>query len=331
MKKLTFEARYLNPLTDFGFHKLFGTKSGKELLIDFLNEIIKEEGRITDIQYLQPEQFGNFETERKAIFDIFCINENDEYFIVEMQKARQAFFRDRSIYYASLPIQKQAPQGIWDFRLKAVYFVAILDFALFDEFEEDRNQVVEHVCLMRESTKTVYSNKLKFAFVELPKFNKREEELETHFDKWLYLLKHLPELKDRPVLVQGEIFEKLLQLAEIKRLTEKDMETYKKSVTDYYDVQLAMDYAREEGRKEVLEKYGKSVTDYYDVQLAMDYAREEGRKDAFEKGIEKGRKEARKEEKISIIQKCLQMNMPIETIVDLTGYSKEQISHLANL
>ena len=92
------------------------------------------------------------------------------------------------------------------------------------------------------------------------------------------------------------------------------METYKKSVTDYYDVQLAMDYAREEGRKEVLEKYGKSVTDYYDVQLAMDYAREE----------------TRKEEKIFVIQKCLQMNMPIETIVNLTGYSKEQITLLAN-
>ena len=142
---------------------------------------------------------------------------------------------------------------------------------------------------MRENTNTPYSNKLKFAFVELPKFNKREEELETHFDKWLYLLKHLSELKDRPALVQGEIFEKLLQLAEIKRLTEEDMEKYRNSVTDYYDVQLAMDYASEKARNEAL-----------------------------------------KEEKISVIQKCLQMNMPIETIVSLTGYSKKQIALLAN-
>jgi len=309
-----FEARYLNPLTDFGFHKLFGTESCKELLIDFLNEIIPEEGLITDIQYLPPEQLGNFETDRKAIFDIFCTTENSEYFIVEMQKAKQAFFRDRSIYYASLPVQNQAPKGNWDFRLKTVYFVAILDFVLFDEFEEDRNQVVEHVCLMRESTKTIYSNKLKFAFVELPKFNKREEELETHFDIWLYLLKHLPELKDRPASAQGEIFEELFQLTEIKRLTEKDMETYRKSVTDYYDVQLAMDYARteayERGRKEAMEAYKNSVTDY----CGMDYAREEAR----EEGIEKG--------KISVIQKCLQKNMAIEDIVFLTGYSKEQIN-----
>jgi len=299
-----FEARYLNPLTDFGFHKIFGPES-KELLIDFLNQIIREEGRITDIQYFPPEQLGNFETDRKAIFDIFCINENGEYFIVEMQKARQAFFRDRSIFYASLPIQQQAPQGDWAFRLKAVYFVAILDFVLFDEFEEDKNQIVEHVYLMRESTKTMYSNKLKFAFVELPKFNKREEELGTHFDIWLYLLKHLPELKDRPASAQGEIFEKLFKLAEIKRLTEEDMETYEKSITDYCGVQLAMDYAREEARKEAYEK-------------------------GIERGIEKGRKETRKEERITLIQKCLQKNMPIEDIVFLTGFSKEQITLFTN-
>jgi len=70
-----FSSRYLNPLTDFGFHKIFGTESNKDLLIDFLNQIIKEEGLITDIEYLKPEQLGNFETDRKAIFDIFCITE----------------------------------------------------------------------------------------------------------------------------------------------------------------------------------------------------------------------------------------------------------------
>ena len=287
-----FEARYLNPLTDFGFHKIFGTESKKDLLIDFLNQVIREEGVITDIHYLRPEQWGKFETERKAVFDIFCITESGEYFIVEMQKAKQAFFRDRSIYYASLPIQKQAPQGIWNFRLKAVYLVAVLDFVLFDEFEEDKDQVIEHVYLMREHTKTLYSNKLKFAFVELPKFKKTEKELITHFDAWLYLLKNLPKLKNRPKSIQGKIFEELFALAEIKQLTEKDMENYRKSVLEYHDVRDAMECAREEGREE-----------------------------GIEKGIEKGRNE----EKISIIQKCIQKNMAIEDIIFITGFSKEQI------
>jgi len=293
MGKFEFESRYLNPLTDFGFHRIFGTESKKELLIDFLNQVIREEGLITDIHYLRTEQWGNLETERKAVFDIFCKTENGGYFIVEMQKAKQPYFRDRSIYYASLPIQKQAPKGIWDFNLKAVYMVAILDFVIFDEFEADRELTVERVQLVRESTKTPYSDKLKFAFVELPKFRKTEEELETHFDKWLYLLKNLPNLKDRPASVDGKIFEQLFELAEINRLTEEDMETYNKSILQYHDVRLAMDCARDEGR-------------------------EEGR----EEGIEI--------EKIATIKKCLQMNIPMEVIIGLTGYSKEKIISYKN-
>ena len=287
MKEKVFEelkARYLNPLTDFGFHKVFETK---DLLIDFLNEVIREEGLITDIQYLPPEQWGNLKTDRKAIFDIFCTNEKEEYFIVEMQKEKQPFFRDRSLYYASLPIQKQAPRGDWDFHLKAVYMIGILDFVLFDECEKDGEQVIEYVQLVRERTKTQYSNKLKFAFIELPKFKKTEEELETHFDRWLFLLKNLYKLKERPASVEGEIFDELFRLAEIKQLTKKDMRTYKKSILEYHEVRSAVDCAREE---------------------------------SFEKGIEKG--------KTIVIQKCLRRNMPIEDIIDLTGFSKEQIMEL---
>ena len=211
MEKFTIHSKYLNPLTDFGFHKLFGTEDCKELLIDFLNEIVREEGLITDVQYLPPEQWGDTETERKAIFDIFCTNEKGEYFIVEMQNAKQPYFRDRSIFYASLPVRKQAPRGLWNFRLKAVYMVAILDFVLFNEVENDKDQVIERVHLVRERTQTIYSKKLNFVFVELPKFRKTAEELETNADKWLFSLKNLSKLEERPESVQGKVFEKLFR------------------------------------------------------------------------------------------------------------------------
>ena len=280
MEKFTIHSKYLNPLTDFGFHKLFGTEDCKELLIDFLNEIIREEGLITDIRYLPPEQLGNTATDRKAIFDIFCINEKGEYFVVEMQKAKQPYFRDRSIFYASQPVHRQAPRGLWNFRLKAVYLVAVLDFVLFYEVEGDENQAIEYVHLVRERTQTIYSRKLNFVFVELPKFRKTAEELETNTDKWLFSLKNLSQLEERPVSVQGKIFEKLFQMAEIKRLTKENMETYRKSILEYQDVRDAVDYAREETRQEI---------------------------------------------GIFIIQRCLQKNMAIEDIIDLTGFSKEQI------
>ena len=324
MKKVYEElkARYMNLLTDFGFHKIFADESNKELLINFLNEIIKEEGLITDIQYLLPEQWGNFRTDRKAVFDIFCETEKGEFFIVEMQNAKQPFFRDRSIFYASLPIQKQAPKGVWNFRLKAVYLVAILDFLLF----EDNDQVVERVQLVRENTKTVYSNKLKFAFVELPKFKKTEKELLTNFDKWMFILKNMPKLKDRPDSFQGSVFEKLFELAEMKQLTKKDMGKYRKSILEYADVRGAVDLAREEAFEEAREKVREEV-----FEEVFEEAFEKGIKKGSEKGrkegIKEGIKEGREEEKISIIQKCLQKNMVIEDIVFLTGFSKEKIIH----
>ena len=120
--------QYLNPLTDFGFKKLFGTEPNKDLLKDFLNTLLPEEHHVVTLEYGQHEHLGQTPVDRKAIYDLYCKNEQGEHFIVEIQKAKQNFFKDRSLYYASFPIQEQAPRGDWDFRLKAVYTIGVLDF-----------------------------------------------------------------------------------------------------------------------------------------------------------------------------------------------------------
>ncbi|MCL2649763.1 MAG: Rpn family recombination-promoting nuclease/putative transposase [Candidatus Azobacteroides sp.] len=295
---------YLNPLTDFGFKKLFFNELNKELLIDLLNEIIQEQGKITGIRYLPTEQLGNDRENRKAIFDIYCTNEKGEFFIVELQKAREPYFRDRSLYYSSFPIQNQGKKGIWDFKLKAVYLVAILDFIIFDEPEEE-NHVIEHVRLLRERTKTVYSDKLNFVFVELPKFKKEAHELKTNVDRWLFLLKNLSKLNSRPIEVQGKIFEKLFKLAEIKQLTPKEMETYNKSILEYQDIRRIANYTRKEGREE---------------------GREEGLKEGLKKGLEKGLKR----KSIETARNCLKEGLSIELIAKITGLSPEQVKALNN-
>ena len=108
--------RYINPFTDFGFKRLFGSEPNKDLLIDFLNELIKERGRIQNLTYLRAEQLGLSEFERRAVFDLYCESETGEKFIVEMQKAKQKYFKDRSVFYSSFPIREQAQRGNeWDF------------------------------------------------------------------------------------------------------------------------------------------------------------------------------------------------------------------------
>jgi predicted transposase/invertase (TIGR01784 family) len=240
--------KYINPLTDFGFKKLFGTEPNKILLIDFLNQILPEKHRIKDLSYSRNEQLGLNELDRKAIFDLYCVGESGERFIVEVQKAKQNFFKDRSIYYASFPIQEQAQKGDWDYRLEPVYTVGILDF-IFDEHKSDVELL--HTVELKNQRCEVFYDKLKFIYIELPKFKKQEDDLETQFDKWLYVFRHLSNLQDRPRKLQDRIFQKLFEAAEIARFSPEERDAYEESLKYYRDLKNVVDTSRLEGIKAV--------------------------------------------------------------------------------
>ena len=125
--------RYINPYTDFGFKKLFGTEMNKDLLISFLNALFMGHQNIKDISYLPMERLGIYGN-RRAIFDVYCEDENGAKFIVEMQNVSQQYYKDRSVFYSTFPIQDQAKSGDeWDFNLKDVYTVGVLNFVFKDD------------------------------------------------------------------------------------------------------------------------------------------------------------------------------------------------------
>ena len=239
--------KYFNPFTDFGFKKLFGTEMNKDLLMDFLNELIPNHGKITDVNYIHPEILGRSEADRNVVFDIHCKTDKDEYFIVEMQKAHQKYFKDRSIYYASAPIREQGVKGEWNFELKIVYTVSVLNF-VFNE--EDPNYYQTEVKLMDTVKKTVFYDKLTFIYLEMPKFNKTLDELETHFEKWLYVLKHLRTLQEMPVRLQERIFKKIFEIAEIAKMTDAESFEYEHSRKQLNDLKNSLDTAEEKGKAE---------------------------------------------------------------------------------
>ena len=182
--------RYINPYTDFGFKKLFGTEMNKDLLISFLNALFHGDEVVTDITYLPNEQLGAYGS-RRAIFDVYCETEKGEKIIVEMQKTEQAYFKDLSVFYASFPIQQQGQRSAdWNFELKSVYTVGILNF-VFPEDEYAQDCFHHEVKLMDRDDKHVFYDKLTFIYLEMPKFNKNEDELQDMFDKWLFVLKNL--------------------------------------------------------------------------------------------------------------------------------------------
>jgi predicted transposase/invertase (TIGR01784 family) len=287
--------KYINPLTDFGFKKLFGTEPNKMLLIDFLNQILPDR-KIKDLSYSSGEKQGLTEVDRKAIFDLYCIGDKGERFIVEMQKAKQNFFKDRSVFYASFPIQEQGKRNQWDYKLDPVYSVGILDF-IFDDHKGEKDLL--HIVELKNQRGEIFYDKLKFVYLELPKFKKKEEDLETHFDKWMYVFTHLSQLQDRPKKLQDRVFAKLFEAAEIAKFTPKEREAYEESL-----------------------KY------YRDIKNVVDTSREEGLKEGIEKGMEKGMEKGINQRNIEIARELRKNGISIEIIIQSTGLTKEEIENL---
>lgn len=168
------EERYISLLTDFGFKRIFGTALNKDLLICFLNSLFNGKQVVKDIMYLNSEQVGDVCSDRKAIFDVYCEGENGEKFIVEMQNAYQAYFKDRALFYSTFPIREQAPKGSdWNFKLNHVYTIALLNFEMSDE-AFDKEKIRHHVQLCDTATHKVFYDKLEFIYVEIAKFTPAE-------------------------------------------------------------------------------------------------------------------------------------------------------------
>ena len=166
-----------------------------------------------------------------------------------MQKTKQNFFKDRALYYSTFPIIEQAISGDWNYELKAVYTVAILDF-VFEEDKNDEDKYRYDVMLTDIDTHKIFYNKLTFTYLEMPKFNKKVEELETRFEKWMYVLKNLKRLDRLPDKLREKVFEKIFSVAEIAKLSKEEYKQYIVSLNAYRDFKNSIDTARDEGRAE---------------------------------------------------------------------------------
>ena len=294
------KAKFINPYTDFGFKKLFGEEASKELLVDFLNQLLPSEHKIVKLSFKNTEQLGDIKSDKKAIFDLYCENELGDRFIVEMQKAKIKFFKDRALFYSTFPIKEQAEKGEWNFKLNPVYCVAILDF----EFDDDREKKehISNIQLKDQFCQTFY-NKLTFIFIEMPRFQKQEHQLENHFDKWLYFLKNLEDFQHIPAILEEEVFLKGFEIARIANYNENEMAEYENSLKHYRDLKGVIDTSFEEGK-------------------------EEGKAEGRIEGIEEGKKMGEMSEKVRLAKQFKELGTPIETINQATGLSIEEIKAL---
>lgn len=244
-------AKFINPFTDIGFKKIFGQEVTKDLLIDFLNDLLVDEKHIIDITFLDKEILPEFMGDRGVIYDIYCTTENGEQFIVEMQNKQHVHFRERALYYLSKTVARQGEKGAeWKFDLKAVYGVFFMNFRLDNLPHKLRTDIV----LTDRDTHEQFSDKLRFIFIELPAFSKEEQECETDFERWIYVLKNMETLKRLPFKARKAVFEKLEEIADVASMSPKERELYDNSVKVYRDYLVTMDAAEKEGIKKGMEE-----------------------------------------------------------------------------
>ena len=292
MESRDLKDRYVNPYTDFGFKKLFGTEINKDLLISFINSLLHGREVVKDLTYLNTEHLGTSEADRRAVFDVYCENEKGEKILVEMQRGIQQYFKDRSLYYATFPIREQGQKGEWDYRLKSVYIIGILNFT----FDKDNDDYYHHeVQLLDNQTKEVFYDKLTFIYLEMPKFNKTEDELNGMFEKWLFVLRNLSRLMERPKALQERVFTKLFEAAEIAKFTKTEYDNYEESLKVYRDWKNMI----------VTEK-----------------------KISWEEGHEIGTEEGEKKKAIKTARAMKANNEPIAKIMEYTELSEEEINQL---
>lgn len=315
--------KYINPLTDFGFKRIFGTPFNRDLLISFLNAVLDGERTITEVKYNNSEKFGTNEDQRKAVFDVYCTTDDDSRFIVEMQNVYQDFYKDRSIYYSTFPITEQAKKGVWNYELQAVYTVGILNFAFPEDKRSDDNGVFREVKLMDVNRKEVFYDKLTYIYIELANFNKELEECETMTDKWLFSLKNMSNLLERPAELQGRVFEKLFKTAEIAKFKPMELKAYEQSINAYRDIKNGMDAAKREGETIGLRKGREEGREEGRKQGLT-----EGRKQGLTEGREQGLTEGRKQANIETAKRLLSIGLSVDQIATATGLSKEEIKKI---
>ena len=270
--------RYIDPLNDWGFKRLFGTEMNKEFLVAFLTEIFPDK-RIKDITYLPTEQLGLAAGDRNARFDVMCRDESGEKFIVEIQLAYQKHFRERALYYSGMVMHSQGMKGKkWDYNIKGVYFIGLQNFS----FGPERGG-------------GLMTDKLRFVFIEIGRFDKSPEELKTNLDKWFYVLKNLHRLLERPAALVDRIFRRFFNAAEVISLTNDEKKQYVSNMINERDTYNQIAYAREFGREE---------------------------------GIKQGREQGKVAEREAIALRMIGANTPIEFIVKCTGLDKTAVEEL---
>lgn len=244
------KSRYLNLFSDRAFRRVFGTERDKAITLSFLNTVLNDKEQIVDFTFVSTAYIADNPADRGVVLDLQCQTSDGRRIVVELQKRPQAYFRERSLYYATWPIQSQGKRGRWDYEICAVYVISILDFMVDPNSIDQR--IVTRKMILDVDTNTPWTDKLVFISIEMPRFTKVLSECDSLLDKWFFVLRNLHRLMGKPPEFQEEIFAHLFEITDKTRFVVAVREKFERSEKEYEQMQNALDFAKAEGKAELV-------------------------------------------------------------------------------
>ena len=215
--------KFVDIKNDIAFRKIFGNENRKEVLISFLNAVLllENDRKIISVDILTPYQLPALKGGKVTIVDVKAKDQNGKNYIVEMQVADVDGFDKRVLYYASKSYSAQIDRGDLYEKLNPTFFIGILDF----EVTQNKEYISRHKILDIETGENFIKD-IEFNFIELPKFNKKENELITVIDQWVYFIKNSENIELIPESVKDKGLKNAYEDADKHNWTKEELAAY---------------------------------------------------------------------------------------------------------
>ena len=306
---MLYKFKYADLLDDDVFKLVFGRESTKDVMIEFLNQVIPDR-RIADLEFIDKEMHPVERDCKGAVYDMFCKTDDGSRIIVEVQRRKQPFYPERALYYSTFQIQRQVEAGAEEYDFLPVYVVNLLDFEM-DKDSSD-SKVMSVYRLYEEQSHRLLTDRVTFIFIELPKFDKTIDELDGNILEGMYFcFKNMTVLESRPKVLDHQVFAKIFEASELYNMDKITRDKVLHKMTTERDLRNQMAYARKEAIAEGLAE-----------------GRAEGLAEGLAEGRAEGRAEGLTEATMQIAKNMRSMELDVEVISKVTGLPVDEIEKL---
>lgn len=236
------EFKYADLLDDDVFKLVFGRESSKDVMIEFLNQVIPDR-MIVDLEFVDKEMHHLDRSRKDSVYDMFCKTDDGSRIVVEVQRRKQANFAERAIYYSTFSIANQVSAGAGCYDFYPVYVISILNFG----FKPGGSKVKSEFRLYETDTRELLTDRVTFIFLDLSKFKKTAEELSGDILEGMYFcFKNIVSLTERPEILEHDVFRKIFEVSELINMDEVTRSKVIEKMTTERDLRNQMEYARQE-------------------------------------------------------------------------------------